>query len=334
MSNEFMLHLHKRLAEKTYGEPPRQLSDTTANAYIRTLTILNNKLPFKNLTFLKKTDEILKKLATYAETTQKTLLASITSVLALDKDKAGYKKAYKFYHDKMMDKAKTVKVEGGSIVANEKQTENWLTWDNVLKKHSELKTSCDAFANEKTLNADHLNTLLSHLILSLYVDLPPRRNQDYLNMVVYKALKKDNVDELPKDKNYLIVVKGVPTSFIFNVYKTAKTYGKQTIPIPDTLKDTLTTYIKRMGHKDKEHKLLPMEQDNAITRLLNKVFGKKIGSSMLRHIYLSSKYDINEMTNDATQMGHSLDEQKAYMKTPPTEPPSNDVIQELLVEAI
>ena len=31
-------------------------------------------------------------------------------------------------------------------------------------------------------------------------------------------------------------------------------------------------------------------KDNGITRILNKIFGKKIGSSMLRHIYLSSKY--------------------------------------------
>jgi len=315
MSNEFMLHLHKRLAEKTYGEPPRKLSETTASAYIRTLTILNNKQPFKNLTFLKKTEEIMKKLATYAETTQKTLLASITSVLGLEKEKGGYKKAYKFYHDKMMDKAKTVKVEGGGTVANEKQTENWLTWDEVTKKQTALKEACEAFKGQKTLNADHTNTLLSYLILSLYVDLPPRRNQDYLDMVVYKALKKDKVEDLPKDKNYLIVSKGVPTEFIFNVYKTAKTYGQQKIALPESLRDVASMYLKRGGSKEKEHKLLPLDQANGITRILNKVFGKKIGSSMLGHIYLSSKYDINEMVNDAEQMGHSLDEQKSYMKT-------------------
>jgi hypothetical protein len=44
------------------------------------------------------------------------------------------------------------------------------------------------------------------------------------------------------------------------------------------------------------------------------VFGKQIGSSMLRHIYLSSKYDIDEMKKDADAMGHSLGVQKEYMK--------------------
>jgi hypothetical protein len=55
---------------------------------------------------------------------------------------------------------------------------------------------------------------------------------------------------------------------------------------------------------------------NAITRVLNRVFGKKIGSSMLRHIYLSDKYkDQNEeMKKDAEAMGHSLDLQRAYIK--------------------
>lgn len=310
-----MLNLHKQLTEKTYGEPPRKLSDTTASAYIKTLTVLNDKKPFKNLSFLKKTDEVMKKLATYAETTQKTLLATITSILSMVKDTTGYKKPYKFYHDKMMEKAKTVKAEE-TTEPNEKQTENWLTWEEVIKRLNELKEQTDAFANEKTISATQYHTLLSYVILSLYAEVPPRRNQDYLDMYVYKALKKTKPEDLPKDKNYLILTGGVPSEFVFNVYKTSKTYGQQKIPIPDTLKATLSMYIKRLGEKGREYKLLhSLEKPNAITRILNKVFGKKIGSSMLRHIYLSSKYDITEMTNDASQMAHSLEEQKSYMKS-------------------
>jgi len=318
-----MLNLHKRLCEKTYGTPPKNLSETTANAYLKTLVILNGKLPFKNLTFLKNTEEIMKKLAEYAESTQKTLLASITSVLSLEKDKSGYKKTYKFYYDKMMEKSQTAKVEGGSVETNEKQTENWLTWEDVLKKLSDLKTETEAIGKAKQLSAPQFHSILSYLILSLYAHVPPRRNQDYLNMDVYKALKKDKLEELPKDKNYLIVLKGVPTEFIFNVYKTAKTYGQQKVQIPEPLKEAINMYLGHLNVKEKQFKLLRngsrenMEQANGITRVLNKVFGKKIGSSMLRHIYLSSKYDITEMSKDAEDMGHSLEEQKAYMKVPP-----------------
>ena len=79
-TNEFMLQLQKRLCEKTYGNPPRNIGDTTANAYIKTLYRLNDNQPFKNLAFLKKTDEILKKLSAYAESTQKTLVSTLSLI--------------------------------------------------------------------------------------------------------------------------------------------------------------------------------------------------------------------------------------------------------------
>jgi hypothetical protein len=45
------------------------------------------------------------------------------------------------------------------------------------------------------------------------------------------------------------------------------------------------------------------------------VFGKNVGSSMLRHIYLSDKYNIKEMKEDAEKMGHTVEQQRDYMKT-------------------
>ena len=56
--------------------------------------------------------------------------------------------------------------------------------------------------------------------------------------------------------------------------------------------------------------------DNGITRILNKIFNKKIGSSMLRHIYLSGKYGnvLEEQKEDAKMMGHNVMTQKDYIK--------------------
>jgi hypothetical protein len=53
----------------------------------------------------------------------------------------------------------------------------------------------------------------------------------------------------------------------------------------------------------------PLDKINSITRVLNGIFHKRIGASMLRHIYLSSKYgnQLQEMKNDANVMGHSVD---------------------------
>ena len=44
-----------------------------------------------------------------------------------------------------------------------------------------------------------------------------------------------------------------------------------------------------------------------MTRTLNKIFGKKIGSSLLRNIFLTDKYNDNakEMADDVKAMGTS-----------------------------
>ena len=46
-----------------------------------------------------------------------------------------------------------------------------------------------------------------------------------------------------------------------------------------------------------------------VTRLLNKVFGTSVGSSMLRNMYLSNKYSgiIENLKKDTTDMGTSVD---------------------------
>ena len=297
-SNEFMLNLHKRLVEE------KKVADTTASAYIKALVILNDKTPFKNLTFLKKTDVIQGLIQKYAESTQKTIYATITSVLSLEKEKTSWKKPYKFYYDEMMTLSNEAKA-APTEVKTEKQNTNWLTWDDVKKARDGLEG-------------------LPLLILSLYTMIAPRRNKDYLEMSVFNALKKDKVDELPKDKNYLIVSGKIPRQFIFNVYKTAKTYGTQHIYITGELQEIVSKYLatRKVNKKDKLTPFLvdsegkAITADNAITRILNKIFGKKVGSSMLRHIYLSDKYNIADMKNDADAMGHSLSQQRDYLKEP------------------
>ena len=292
---EFMLTLHKELMDE------RKVAESTATAYIKALRILNEKKPFKNLTFLKKTDEIMKKVDAYAPSTQRTVVAMVSSVLTLYKDKAGYKKVYEFYHNKITNDApgeQLPKVKPTST-KTKKEKENWIKWEDVLTKQKELRDE-----GLKTIKKPHWDVLLPLTILSLYVDTPPRRNQDYMDMDVVVVSKKTKVDDLPKDKNYLLLEgKKVPSKFIFNKYKTSKSYGQQTVEITDKLKDTLVWYLKHhplfQGRsKPTQFAFLvnadgtKFEQVNAITRILNKVFGKNVGSSMLRHIFLSEKYDI------------------------------------------
>jgi integrase len=265
--------------------------------------------------FLKKKEDIDAKISQYADSTQKTFYAAIVSILTSYKDKASYKATYKHYYDKMMGKAKEVK-EAANGDKTEKQKENWLEWKDVVEKRDSLLKEVSAFVNNKTLSSGEYDKLLQLLVLCLYVCMAPRRNQDYLDMYIVK--KHD--EKMPKDSNYLDLDS---KKFIFNKYKTAKKYGEQSVSIPDDLMHTINMYLKHntlyKGVKGKlpvpflvSSKGEALGAANSITRILNKVFNKKLGSSMLRHIFLTDKYgDVKEdMAADAEAMGHSVDEQQ------------------------
>ena len=306
--NEFMLDLSKKLREE------KKVAESTANAYIRAMYLLNGKQPYKNLTFLKNTSAIADLVSKYAESTIKTIYASIVSVLSLFKDKPTYKKVYQHYYDLMMGKSEEAK-QNETSDKTQKQTDNWITWDEVQKKVADLREKVAEFKSNKSITNQQYESLLHYLIVSLYTETQPRRNQDYLDMFVAKKQPTET------EHNYVVLTKSKPTSFIFNKFKTSKKYGQQTLEVPETLSNVISDYLKfHPLKKNASFKFLvsydgtPITAVNAITRVLNKIFGKRVGSSMLRHIFLSTKYDIKEMEKDANAMGHSVEEQKKYMK--------------------
>jgi hypothetical protein len=307
---EFMINFGKELVAKG-------LAESTADAYLRTLFILNDKKMFKNLAFLRKTDAIMAKLQTYAETTQRSMLAALVSVLNTV-NKVSYASLKKFYLGKMSEKVEAAK-DINAHDKTDKQKTNWIDWKEVEKISTDQHNLVKDLSAKKTLTSTEADRLLQALVLSLYVCIQPRRNQDYLDMVVVKKWKETD----PTNVNYLDLT---GEQFIFNKYKTAKKYGAQKVPIVPALMDVLTLYLKHhMLYKASKGKVSvpflavedrPLTAVNSITRILNKIFGKKVGSSMLRHIFLSNKYEgiLEEQTADSAAMGHSLEQQRDYIK--------------------
>jgi hypothetical protein len=310
---EFMLQLVQDLIKE------REIAESSANQYIQTLYSLHGKTPFTNLSWLKNTADVEQKLSQFAPSTQKGYIAAIVSVLSLVKDKSAFKKTYQHYYQKMMDGSKTEDKPDGKT---KKQEENWLSWEEVQKKKHELHEEVVKWVESKHISPSQYDTLLRYVVLSLYTEIPPRRNQDFMDMY---AVKKYS-DDLPKDKNYLDSIAS-PKTFVFNKYKTAKTYGQQKVELPAELTQALTWFLRHhplRTNKVKEFKLLvahdgsALNSVNAITRLLNKIFGKKVGSSLLRHIYITNKYgDVKqEQEEDAKAMGNSVREQQSTYNVP------------------
>jgi hypothetical protein len=191
------------------------------------------------------------------------------------------------------------------------QSEQWINQAEVLKIYEEVKAKAEPLLSLKKIGSKQWDEILDYIVLSLYVMIAPRRNADYLKMKYIKNIKSIQDKEDYKEYNYFIKDSHL---FIFFNFKTSNTYKTQEVPVPPDLYNLLMKYIKiHPDRKQNEFFLLvnskgePMTASNCITRILNKIFKKKIGVSMLRSIYLTDKFGDKEkdIKQTATDMGTS-----------------------------
>jgi hypothetical protein len=310
-----MSEFNTKFKQKLFSDfKAKDLTDSSINLYLRNLEKLNGTQPLKNLKFLDNIEEINKKLEPYKQNTIRNYLISCVSVLGLDKSTKKKEKLYNDYFKLMMDKNASLKELAKNQTKSETQTKNWIEWSEVLKTYENLKTVVDTFKSKANINDKQYKYLLEFMVLSCFVDIPPKRNE-WRNVFI---VNKDT-GNLSTACNYIILS---TKQFVFNQFKTSRTEGSKIENIPDNFMNTLSTYMKfhplLKGKKLKAMQQIPflvyddgkpLDKINSITRVLNGIFHKRIGASMLRHIYLSSKYgnQLQEMKNDANVMGHSVD---------------------------
>ena len=292
------------------------LSESSIKLYIKNLERLNNGFIIKDLKFLNNVDDIIKFLEKYKDTTKRGYLISICSVLETMKDDSKKNnELYQKYFNQMVNINNIIKaVPTETMTATQK--DNWIDWADVIKKYDELYNIVSTFINNKEINKKQYDLLLELVVLGLYRWLPPRRNE-YTNMYIIKKYKSDMDNSI----NYLSLD---DKKFIFNQYKTSKVRGQEIEDVPNELMELLKSYFKfHPLIKNKEDRPLLVYFDgssfnniNSITRILNKIFGMKVSSSMLRHSWISSEFGdtYKKMKENADKMGHSLTQSLAYIK--------------------
>jgi len=282
----------------------QHLSESSIKTYLSILNNLYKKMEGKGDAyefFKEHVDRVIDFLKDEKPNLRKTKLAVLVSLLGDDKATSKLRAV-------MIKDANEYNEALRSQKMNEKQQQNWISQDEVLNVYKALaKKAAPLFKKEKVNKAEY-GAIMDYVLLSLYVLLPPRRSQDFSEM----KLRNYNTD----DDNYYD-----GKHFIFRKYKTSKSYGTQEVLVPPKLRNILKTWMKFNTHDF----LLSSYAGNKIsvsriTLLLNKIFGKNISTSMLRHIFLTDKLKdtpmLKERDNLAEEMGHSVAQAELYRLEP------------------
>ena len=210
----------------------------------------------------------------------------------------------------MIEDCKVVNDDYKNQKMNTKQQEAWISTDDIQAKYNELLEKVKLMFAQKTMY--HYNTIMEYLLAGLLggcSGLIPRRSLDYGQMKVKNYdVKTDNYYKQGK--------------FYFNIYKTAGKYGLQMLDVKETAPE-LNMIIKKWIKVNPTDYLLFSSNNNPlsspqINRILNKVFGGKVSTDILRHVFITNKYGhmpkILDMQNTATSLGNSISTMMEYIK--------------------
>jgi len=295
--------------------------DSTIKMYTSNLLKLQKLMDTDNFKFLEKPDNVKDKVSELHFTTQRNYYNAVIVYLMAVKDKKEDPliEEYVEIRDTLN---KQYEDEQATGVISDKQKNNFVDISEVNKmiedmgneiKNRKIKKKEDLTAKDKAL-------LQSYILFNIYTRLPMRNDlagMEAINKRTYNKLKEED----KKERNYLVINKN-KMFMVLNQFKTSAKYKQINIDIPKDLEKLLRLYIRinGMGVLFKSSTGKPLSR-NALSQLLlketKKRMGKSISTTMLRKIYLSSKYGKvkEEMEADAKVMGHSTGmAQSVYIK--------------------
>jgi hypothetical protein len=246
--------------------------------------------------------------------TIKTKLASLIVYLRCirnDKNKKEIDEAIDVYSHIIDILSNEIKLDLSTSEKNTKQKENWMNDDDILKLDANLLKLVPA---EIRTTKDLMN-LRNYVIFKIYQD-NPTRNEIADSKIIYKPTKKS--EPLNDEYNYIILDRPKKTiNYQMNQYKTSKNYGQKNITIDSGLYSLLLRYKKAVDmFSDANWFLLNDNAENKMTRnrlgvvysSLGDSIGKKLGTSMNRHIQLSNLIPVKAIKEMTNKMGNSPNE--------------------------
>jgi len=297
------------------SQKDKRRSEKTVNMYIANIKklykILGNDDEMEDLDWLTDVEKVTDILSDKHFTTLRNYLNSIIVSLQVTEYPDELIKEYQSIRDEFNDKY--IK-ENSTGVISAKQEQNFASMDeinNVIKEMKEEIDSKKLFRKDITPKEKALVQM--YIMINILTQYPFRN--DLAGMKFIKKKDFNNLSMEDKKKNNYLLQDKNDFYFILNEYKTQAKYGEKKIKVEkNNLPSLLRKYIPLL---DNEYLFTsstgkPFSR-NAITQILSKTFekylGKKISTTLLRKIYMSSKYQgtKEEMEKDAEIMGHSKD---------------------------
>jgi len=213
---------------------------------------------------------------------------------------------YKEYKNKIDVEYDTLKDEN---LLSEKESKLWMDFGTILDKTKDIKNSRD------------------NLLIQMYTRLPPRRTRAYSLLKVIRDTKDFN--ELPNIYNYAVFDKtNQLVKLVLNQYKTVGKYGVYIIDdIPDSIKNTSKSYFLDYKLKPGDPLFFGRNKNNhydnsqfsaVIKQTFKRYLGKPIGTTALRHSYISYWFEKNPNSNVkklkemTLKLGHSVEMLHGY----------------------
>lgn len=257
-------------------------------------------------------DTVLQQLEKYKETTRKNVLNALIVVVDTENNKEVFDK-YTKERDKYNAHYNDLAKAGKKTASQEK---NWIDWPDYLKMVTKMKENIKDLKG-KDWSWREKQRYQDYLIVLLYSHYPLRNDWANVKLTTPIAFKKATD---VKEQNYLIK-QGKSYEFILNEYKTSRAYGEKRIMLNT---ETSNAISKWLTHNKSGYMLIDKQGrpigSNGITKALTRIgereVNRKLGSSLLRHSYLTHKYKDtqSEKQKDADLMGHSVSMQEDYIK--------------------
>ena len=283
------------------------LSENSVKTYTSVLKSLHTRVfdklaPFKLENFNKQ-KEILESLKDKSPTTRKTILSAL--VVLTDNDT---------YRQEMLKDIKEHQQQMDNQQMSEKQVENKVSQEDIVKKLKELKKPAMlSLKKSQNLTKADYNNIQNYILLLLMSGqggIPPRRSLDYTAFKLNNISQKDNYMD-GKD-------------FVFNTFKTAKSAGQQRISVPLRTRNLIKKWkaVNPTSYLFFDSRLSPMTSVK-ITQRLNKMFGKNTSVNALRSSYLSDKFQESiqlkkDIDSTMKKMGSSSKVASTYIKEYPS----------------